>query len=209
MRHNGNSSSAAKRQQHSSRSASEQFPQAAGSEELLAVLRMVKEALELDPDGGEAAALKVTIEEALASQREAARIRAAIENARRRFENGKYQAAIALLEGSDPGAHPEVAAALDEMRAALAKIEAERKAAEEQRERERRVAALLAEARSAFAQKQFDQALAALATAAEVDPAAAAVAALTREVKDAQAAAVETGAARAAYHRDRGRVWPF
>ena len=82
--------------------ASERFPQANGTEELLAILRTLKDALELDPDSGDATTLKLTIEEALASRREAARIRAAIENARRRFENGKHQAAIQLLEEIRP-----------------------------------------------------------------------------------------------------------
>ena len=51
------------------------------------------------------------------------------------------------------------------------------------------MAELFASARTTLAQKQFDTALALLANIAEIDPADASVGALTKEVRDAQAAA--------------------
>src|SRR6185436_19838542 len=91
--------------------------QAAGDDvnELSPALRDVKKALELDPQNADAPALKTAIEEAIATRREAARVRTAIENARRRFANGKHQAAIKLLEDFAPPA-PGIADALAQLR---------------------------------------------------------------------------------------------
>src|SRR5262249_49312323 len=59
-----------------------------------------------------------------------ASLRAAIGNARRRFENRKYQAAIELLESLDPASNSEVADTLRELRGKLQQIEEQQKAEE-------------------------------------------------------------------------------
>src|SRR5262245_31059262 len=91
----------------------------------------------------------------MAQLREAASIDAAIRNARSRFANGKHQSAIQLLEGLDPSAHPVVAEALKELRAALQEIEEKRRIEQEQAEQRR----LAEEAEKAKAPKDPDDEL--------------------------------------------------
>ena len=69
-------------------------------------------------------------------------MKAVISNARTRFANGKHQAAIRLLEDFQPPSHPEIVAALSELRAAPRKIEEEQRLEQERIERQERVAAL-------------------------------------------------------------------
>jgi hypothetical protein len=127
--------------------------------DLVVALREVNQALALDPQNADAPGLKAAIEEAIATRREAARARAAIENARMRFANGKHQAAIKLLEDYPPPSHPEIADALGMLRAALLEIEEQRRAERERIERQQRVAALLADARTALRDERFEAAL--------------------------------------------------
>ena len=127
--------------------------------DLALALREVNQALALDPENAEAASLKTAIEASIAERREAARVQAVINNARRRFANGKHQAALRLLEDFQPSSTPEIAAALSELRGALLEIEERQRAERERVEKEARVAALLAEARTALRDSQFDAAL--------------------------------------------------
>jgi serine/threonine protein kinase len=157
--------------------------------ELVAALREVNQALALDPENAEAPGLKSAIEEAIAARREAARARAVISNARRRFENGKHHAALRLLEDFQPSSNPEVADTLAELRATLLEIEEQRRLERERVEKQQRVAALLAEARSAFQEQRFDAALALLSNAGEIDPAAPELSPLTERVRQGLAAA--------------------
>ena len=148
----------------------------------------MKQALALDPQHADAPALKTAIEEAIATRREAARVRTAIENARRRFANGKHQAAIKLLEDFPPP-HAEIAAALAELRAALAEIEEQRRIERERLERQQRVAALLVEARAKLRDQQFDGALDLAAAIEGVDADVPELAPLREQMRDEQAAA--------------------
>jgi len=165
--------------------------QAAGDDasELSPALRDVKQALELDPQNADAPALKSAIEEAIASRRESARVRTAIENARRRFANGKHQAAIKLLEDFPPPAHPGIADALAQLRADLAEIEEQRRLERERLERQQRVAALLADARTKLREQQFDAALELARKVEEVDPTTPDLAPLRDQIREEQAAA--------------------
>ena len=157
--------------------------------ELSPALRDVKQALELDPQNADAPALKAAIEDAIATRREAARVRTAIENARRRFANGKHQAAIKLLEDFPPPAHPGIADALAQLRADLAEIEEQRRLERERLERQQRVAALLADARTKLREQQFDAALELATKVEEVDPTTADLAPLRDQIREEQAAA--------------------
>jgi serine/threonine protein kinase len=157
--------------------------------ELSAALTSANRALELDPSSADAAAVKAAIDAAVAARRETARVRAAIDNAGRRFANGKHTAAIKLLEAFDPPTHPDIVKALTELRAALQIIEEKRRAEQERVERQQRVAALVSDARTALQEARFDDALQMLATAGEIDPAAADVAPLKDEIAREQAAA--------------------
>ena len=160
-----------------------------GASDLRAALREVNRALELDGAHAEAATLKTSIEEAIAAEREAARVRTAIENARRRFANGKHQAALQLLETFEPPTQPEILAALEELRAALHAIEEQRRAEQERIERQRRLAALVAEAHAALRDRRADDAVLVLSAAEEIDPAAAEVRQLKEQAVREQAAA--------------------
>jgi hypothetical protein len=97
-------------------------------------LEKIEQALAAVPNDAEALALETTANETLARLRDAAKIDAAIRNARSRFAIGKHQAAIQLLEGLDPASHPAVAEALQELRAALQAIEDRRRGAEAARQ---------------------------------------------------------------------------
>jgi hypothetical protein len=116
-------------------------------------------------------------------------VKAVVNNARTRFANGKRQAAIRLLEEFQPASHPDIAAALTELRAALQKIEEERRIEQERIARQERVAALLAEAQSALRDSRFDAALERIAAAEEIDPASAELVPLRDKVHQEQAAA--------------------
>jgi hypothetical protein len=80
-------------------------------------------ARDLEEKNAAAEKLKASAEEALAAEREAARIRIAIRNARHRFANGKHLAALQLLESLDPLSHPVVAETLRDLRDALDQIQ--------------------------------------------------------------------------------------
>jgi eukaryotic-like serine/threonine-protein kinase len=157
--------------------------------DLVAALNEVNRALALDPGNADAPGLKTAIEESIVARREAARARAAINNARRRFANGKHQAAIKLLEDYPPPPHHEIAETLSELRAALLEIEEQRRAERERVERQLRVAVLLAEARGALADQRFDQALDTLATIETIDAAVPDLPTLKDQVRREQAAA--------------------
>jgi hypothetical protein len=157
-------------------------------DELLLALRDVDRALSLSPDNLDAGNLKATIEASLAVLREAARVKAAINNARTRFANGKHQAAIRLLEDFQPP-HPEIQAALTGLRDSLAKIEEDKRLERERIEKEQRVTQLLDSARAALSNHQLDAALSALASAAEIDANAPGLAALQDRVRQEQDAA--------------------
>ena len=171
-------------------SASRRF-QSAGEQtsELVLALREVEQALALDAQAAEALALKAAVEESLAAHREAARAKAVVNNARTRFANGKRQAAIRLLEEFQPASHPDIAAALTELRAALQKIEEERRLEQERIARQERVAALLAEAQAAMRDNQFDAALERITAAEAVDASSQDPALLRDKVRQQQAAA--------------------
>src|SRR5262249_33330072 len=154
---------------------------------LSAALSDVNRALELDPSNAEAASGKRGIDAAIAARREAARVRAAIDNAGRRFANGKHQAAIKLLEEFDPPDQPDIVRALGQLRTALQVIEEKRRAEQERLERQQRAAALVNDARTALQERRFDDALQMLASAEEVEATAADVAALRAEVIREQA----------------------
>ena len=157
--------------------------------DLVLALREVNQALALDPENAGAPALKTAIEESIAVRREAARARAAISNARTRFANGKHQAALRLLEEYQPSSHPEIADTLSELRGKLLEIEEQRRAEQERIERQQRVAALLAEARTALRDQQFDAARGVLSKVAEIDPAVPELSDLTKRVDQEEAAA--------------------
>jgi serine/threonine-protein kinase len=156
--------------------------------ELLAALGDVNEALGIDPAHRAAATLKDAITQAIADQREVARARVTVSNARRRFTNERYQAALTLLEDYQPP-HPEVTAALDEMRAAFLEIQERRRAEQQRIERQQRIDALAAQTRGALQEQQIDRALELLAAADEIDPTHPDVRALHDEIVRVQDAA--------------------
>lgn len=170
--------------------ASQRVQQAAGNAgELVAALRDIKQALTLDPANAEAQSLQASVEASLTEIRENARIATAIDNARRRFANGKHQAAIQLLEEITPAAHPAVVTAIEELKTALAGLEAQRKADQERADRQARITSLLSDARAALHALRFDEALAMLETAESVEPGRADVAALAESVRQTRTAA--------------------
>ena len=145
--------------------------QSAGDQtsELLLALRDVNQALALDPENADALSLKTAVEESLAALREAARVRTVISNARTRFANGKHQAALRLLEDFQPSSHPDIAATLGELRGALLEIEEQRRIERGRVEKQERVAALLAEARTALLESPDRCRAGLLANAGEID----------------------------------------
>ena len=167
------------------RSASQRFNRRRHANTAVA-LREVKGA-GADPANADAANLKTGIEESIATRREAARARTAISNARTRFANGKHQAALKLLEDYPPPSHPEIATTLSELRAALLEIEEQRRAERERIERQQRVAALLAEARTALLEQRFSGA--GLLGRGAIDPAVPDLPPLWKQVRQEEAAA--------------------
>lgn len=170
-------------------SASQRVQQAAGSATALAkALQDIKQAQSLDPENAEARALGAIVERTLAEIKESARITSAIENAKRRFANGKHAAAIQLLEDLQPQTHPAVIAALDELRGVLRTIEAQQQAEQERLERQTKIASLLTEAHAALHALKFDEALSVLATAEQVEPGRPEVTALVDQVRQTRVA---------------------
>jgi serine/threonine protein kinase len=165
--------------------------QSAGNDpaDLAPALRDVKQVLELDPENASAPALKASIEEAIATRREQARVRAAIENARRRFANGKHHAAIKLLEDFPSPANPEIAEALAALRAEFAAIEEQRRLEKQRIERQQKVAALLAEARARLRDQEFDAALELTTKVEDLDATASDLEPLREQIRAKQAEA--------------------
>jgi serine/threonine protein kinase len=170
------------------RAAAERFEGAAGNDAtgLRAALRDAKEALALEPEHAAALDLKVRIERELDVRKEAARVRTAIENARRRFENGKQVAAIRLLEEAGPDTHPEIAATLTELRVAWEAIESARRAEQERAARRARAMSLVSDARAALAARQFDEARRCAAEAASLQADVPDLAALEEAIRFAE-----------------------
>jgi len=165
--------------------------QAAGDEksDLVLALREVNQVLTLDPANADAPALKTAIEESIAAHREAARVKAVINNARTRFANGKHQAALRLLDDFQPSSHPEIVATLSELRGTLLEIEEQRRIEQERIDKQERAAALLEQARTALREHRFDAALALLSNVGELDAAAPELAPLMERARQEQAAA--------------------
>ena len=130
-------------------------------------------------------------------------MKAVISNARTRFANGKPQAAIRLLEDFQPASHPDMVAALGELRAALLKIEEEQRAEQERIKKQERLAELFAQAQTAIGEQRFDAALELLTAAAEIDSAAPELVLLRDRVQQEQEAvrlAAEVETTLAAFH---------
>jgi serine/threonine-protein kinase len=156
--------------------------------DLVFALREVNEALALEPANAEASNLKRVIEDSIAAHREAARVKATITNARARFAIGKYQAALKLLEDFQPS-QAEIVATLADLCSALQQIEEQRRLEQERIQKQQRIATILAEAQSALEDRRFEVALDVLSRAAETDPDAPEIAALTERARREQAAA--------------------
>jgi serine/threonine protein kinase len=172
------------------------------SSELQLALRDVDHALSLDPGSAAARSVKAAIEKTIAAHREAARVKAVVNNARTRFANGKRQAAIRLLEEFQPASHPDVAAALGDLRAALQKLEEEQRVEQERIRKQEQLAAIFGQAQTAIREHRFEAALEQLAAAAEIEPASEELRRLHRHVEDEQAAvriAAEVDAALVAF----------
>jgi serine/threonine protein kinase len=150
-------------------------------------LRLVNEALGLDPASPAARALTHEIEVALETERIEQRAMAAVTEAKRRFTQGDHDSAIALLTEFSPP-HERVAAVLAELRAQRETILRQRREAEEKAAREREVSSLLATARTAVATKRFDDAIAALEKLDRLAPATAGAAELTAQARAGRAA---------------------
>ncbi len=129
------------------------------------------------------------IDEHQAQAREEARVRDAVDDARRRFVGGEHQAALQSLEALEPASHTLVADTLEELHLALREIEEQRRVEKERLERRKRVTALSEEARTALQDHHFDDALRVLELLREVDPTAPELLDLTERVHRAQAAA--------------------
>jgi tetratricopeptide (TPR) repeat protein len=127
--------------------------------------------------------------EAVEAQLTKERIRATVDEARRRFLDGEHDRAIALLEGANPGSDQLIMATLDELRRARQEIDRRRRIDAERLERRRRVEVLLGEARTSLREHTFEAALDSLSRARAIDPAVPEIAVLTDRVQQAQAAA--------------------
>ena len=163
--------------------------QSAGDQtsELFSARHDVDQALALAPGHNDALSLRTAIVEAIAAHREAARMKAAVNNARTRFANGKRRAAIRLLEEFQPP-HPDIAAVLNELRAALQQFEEEQRAEQERIARQERVAVLLVDVQTSIRDKRFDAALQQLQSVEEIDPASPALVEFRELVHQEQAA---------------------
>jgi serine/threonine protein kinase len=122
-------------------------------------------------------------------QQEEARIRAAVDEAQRRFAGGEHQAALRLLESLGPASHALVAEALDELRFALREIEEERRIARERDEQRQRLMDAVAAARAAIHSERFDDAARMLDALRDSDGDAPEVMDLAGRLERAQAAA--------------------
>jgi predicted Ser/Thr protein kinase len=161
----------------------------ADATQLAEALREATEALALDAGNADAQHLEMAIKAAIVAHRETARAKAAVNNARSRFAIGKHQAALRLLEDFTPAGRPEIAAALEELRSELSRIEEQRRLERERLERQERARTLVSGARTAVNNRQFEAALDLLARAAEVEPPSADLVRFADEVRDQQAAA--------------------
>jgi tetratricopeptide (TPR) repeat protein len=103
-----------------------------GAGDLETALTCTNQALALDPADIDAVHLKSEIEHAVAARKQEARIRAAVDDARRTFISGEHDAALRLLE-VQPASNPLVATALEELRSAQRAIEQRQRAAREPR----------------------------------------------------------------------------
>jgi hypothetical protein len=169
-------------------------------------LQQIAKALELAPENPRAVALKTTADEALAALRESARVDAAIRNARSRFANGKHQSALQLLETLDASANPAVAETLKELRALIQAMQEQKRAEQEQAERQARVAELLKTARAAIEGKRLTEALEALLAARAIDDTADGLVELTEQAIQSQAQEIRKGAPAPGEKRDRAQT---
>ena len=144
--------------------------------DLVEALSRLDEALVLDPDNAEAPALRPALETALEASREQVRLLAAIGNARRRFANGKHQAALQLLESLQPKSHPLVVKALSELRAAQHRIE----------QQQQRIDAGLAAAAKHAQRLKFPQAIHDLEEVLRLEPDHERATQLLAEVREAE-----------------------
>ena len=156
---------------------------------LLSAMRDVKRVLDVDPDNSAALSLAAEAEAAIRQRQEEARVRAAVDEARRRFVSGDHQAALQSLEALDPASHTIVASTLEELRLALREIEEQQRIETERLERQRRVTALLGDARIALKGQRLDEAAQALAQVREIDATAPELSDLTERLRKAEAAA--------------------
>ena len=158
--------------------------------DLSGALNEVNQVLALDPQHAEAPGLKAAIEDGIATRRESrarpCRDQQCAPALHARQAPGRAEAARGLTRRRRI---PRVAEALTELRAALHKIEEERRLERERIERERQIAALVAEARTALAEQRFDHALDRLAAIEAIDAAAPDLAPLREQVRNEQAAA--------------------
>jgi serine/threonine-protein kinase len=173
-------------------------------------VRAADEALALQPGHSAAAQLKAQAVEALARRQEQEDSAAAeaVREARRRFAAGQRAAALALLEHHQPH-HEAVSATLEDLRREAAALERQaadqaRRAAEAKRRederrrieaereaREKRVAALRAGAEHAASQGRYDEAIARVQQAREIQPESEVLARLLQKIGEAKEAAEE------------------
>jgi len=130
-------------------------------------------------------------------RQEEARIRAAVDDARRRFAKGEHQAALQSLLALQPASNALVAGTLEELQLAFREIEEERRLHMERLERRRRVATLLEEGRLAIQDQRLDDAAQVLERLRGTDAMAPELSDLAERVRRAQGCgAAERGARR-------------
>jgi serine/threonine protein kinase len=186
-------------------------------------VRAADEALAIQPGQTAATRLKSDALQGLAArqQQEDQAAAATIREARRQFNAGQHASAISLLEHHQPH-HDAVAVALDDMRRQAAEHERQvaeqaRRAAEarrrederlriesERQAREQKVAALRAAAEHAASQSRFDDALARVTQAREIQPDSEVLARLVQKITDAKEAAEEAERRRASARQKLG-----
>src|SRR6185436_4090326 len=127
-------------QQEAVKTANERGRAAYESGNLLTALREFRQALALEPQNEEAPALVEAVEALIRQKQEESRIRAAVDEARRRFEKGERQQAIRSLEAL-PASNKNVADTLAELRIALNEIEEQQRIENERLEEQRRIEA--------------------------------------------------------------------
>src|SRR5262249_18984753 len=147
------------------------------------------QALALDPNDAAALALSAQTEQAIKDRQDDARIRAAVDAARRRFAAGDHRAALESLEALQPATNLLVRSALDELRRALNQIVEQQRIEAAQSDRRRRIAALAGEARAAIAGDRLDDAARILSEIRDIDPSAPELTDVAEHVRRAHAAA--------------------